>query len=431
MIDGPRGSRLVIETSRDTPLVWFRVAVRGGSASDPRSQAGFSHHLFELTRRGAGERSRTAIDEALDSLGANIDVLTARDSITLCGTCLDRNLDSVIDILADILARPILAPAEHADLSAETLCSLDDLRDDDSSVAARFFARKCLPGHPYARTALGNAESLANLELTELAAAHRQLITPANLVIGFAGAIEDKRACELAARLVADMPARHCPPAPTVTGFSPLPGRRLGLVDKPERSQSQVLIGHLGTRYGDPDTAALMVGETVLGGTFSSRLMQAIRVARGWSYGAGCTIDEARGQYWFRIYLAPAAEVTAAATSLALSIFTELVDSGITSDELAFATSYLTGSMAFRLATPERRMRLAVAHEIYGLAEDFFASLPERLATLTCAEVNAACRRWLQPEAALTVVVATAETMAAELESEDLGTLEVVAYDAY
>ena len=431
MIEGPRGSRLVIETSRDTPLVWFRVAIRGGSGSDPNGQAGFAHHLFQLARRGAGRRSRTAIDEALDSLGAAIDVLTARDSITLAGACLDRNLDGVIDILADILARPRFAPGEHRDLIAETLCSLDDLRDDDSAVAARFFARKCMPGHPYGRTAMGNSESLANLELTELTTAYAGLLTPANLVIGFAGAIDAERGYALATRLVADLPVAALPPAPTVTGFSPTPGRRLCLVDKPERSQAQVVIGHIGARYGDPDTAALLVGETALGGTFSSRLMQAIRVARGWSYGAGCTLDEARGQYWFRIYLAPAAEVTAAATSLALSIFTELVDSGISDDELAFARSYLTGSMAFRLATPARRMKMAVAHEIYGLAGDFFASLPERLAALTRAEVNGALSRWLHPESALTVVVATAETMRAELEGQDLGTLEVVAYDAY
>ncbi len=431
MNQGPRGSRLWIDPSPGTPLVWFQIAVRGGSAADPIGHEGFVHHLFELARRGAGERDRVALDQALDQLGATLEVEVDRDAVSLRGSCLGRNLDPLIELCADILARPRFDPDEHALLRAETLAGLDDLRDDDRALAARFFAHHCVPGHPYARTVLGNQDTLPRLELADLGPSYRSALVPGNLIIGFAGAISAARAESAAARLVAELPDRAPPPLPKVDGFAAPAGRRLVLVDKPERSQSQVVIGHLGPRYGSDDAVALTVAETVLGGTFSSRLMQAIRVERGWSYGAGCHLDQARGPHWFRIFLAPSIEVTADAARLAMTLFEQLVADGCTADELGFARSYLAGSMRFRLATPRQRLGLAVQREICGLDDDFHDRLPDRLATVGEADIAAATRRWLHPDAALTVVVTSADQIESRLADAGLGPVEVVAFDSY
>jgi zinc protease len=426
-----RPAGLFVERATDAPLVWFRIAALGGSAADPAGLEGLSRHASLLARRGAGDRDRAAFDDELDGMGASLDLSTSRDAITLSGLCLARHIDRVIELAADILAAPRMEQAEHDRLLRETRAQLDDLRDDDGEVADRHFAHMVAPGSPYARTAMGNEASLSRIDLDRARAVRAAQVVPRNLVIGFAGAIDDDRAAVLADRLVARLPDREPPPPPDIPPPRPASGRRLFLIDKPGRVQSQVRIGHPSPAYATDDFRALTAAEIIFGGTFSSRLMQEIRVARGWSYGAGCSLGRARGAHWLTIALAPAADVTARAAGRALEMFEELVDRGITADELDFARSHLLGSMPFFRATAAQRMRLAVRNRIFGLPAGFQDQLPDRLRALDADRVNAAIRAHFRPEGAVTVVVATAESMAPLLDGGRFGPLETIPHDAY
>ncbi len=428
---GPRGSRLVVDGQGAVPLVWFQVAIPGGSAGDPPGAAGFTHHMARLARRGAGSRDRHEFDRTLDELGASLTVTTERDAFKLSGLCLRRNLEQVIGLAADVLARPHLDQDEHDKLVRETRMSLDEIRDDDTQLAARYFSRYCVPGHPYARTIIGTERSLGNIDLDAVGAAYRRAVVPENLIIGLAGDITTERAHQLAARLVADLPGTPAAPLPSVTSPAPPTGRRLLVVDKPERTQTQIMIGHLGPRYGVAESAAFVLVETIFGGSFTSRLMQEIRVKRGWSYGADCHFFRSRGRHWFRLHLAPSAEVAPEAVALALSMLESLAADGVTDSELEFARNHLAGSLPFRLATPGQRVRLVIRSRILGLPDDFAATLPERLAEVDRDQANAAARRWLRPDDALAVVVATADSMLPRLREIHDGDIEVLPYRSY
>ncbi|MCG8417491.1 MAG: insulinase family protein [Proteobacteria bacterium] len=432
---GPRGSRLIIDRVSGIPLVWFQVAIAGGSASDAEGCEGFTNHMAGLARRGAGSRDRRALDQELDLLGASLQLTADRDSVKLTGLCLRRNLDRVLALAADTLARPHMAQSEHEKLLRETRMSLDEYRDDDSILSARFFNRHCVPGHPYARSVAGTEVSLARIELDAIQAAYRAMTVPKNLIVGFAGDLDSGHAEELAAeltgRLIADLPDHPAPPMPDVSARPRPRGRRLIVVDKPERTQAQIVVGHIGPRHGSEDSLAFSVAETAFGGLFTSRLMQKIRVERGWSYGASCTLYRSRGPHWFLIQLAPSAEVAPQALSLVLDMFEDLAQSGITEDELSFTKSYLLGSLPFRLATARQRARIAVQDQLFGLPHDYTETLPERLEQVTLDEVNRVCQTWLHSDDALSVVVASADTMVPQLENIGAGTPVVVPFDSY
>jgi zinc protease len=203
------------------------------------------------------------------------------------------------------------------------------------------------------------------------------------------------------------------------------------LVDKPDRTQAQLRIGHLAARYGGPDTAELAVAEAVFGGMFSSRLMQEIRVKRGWSYGAGCALRRSRLPHWFEIWMAAAIDVAGPAVALTLELFADYAAHGPTDDEVDFARSYLIGAMPFHVATARQRMQLAVRDALFGLPAGFTARLPEALSALAAADVRAACRRQLRPDAAVTVAVTTADQAGTALGQAGAGPLTVVAHDQY
>ena len=109
---GPAGSLIMVEETRGLPIVSVLVAARTGSASDGPGKEGLANFAAELARRGAGGRGRAAIDDALDALGASLEVDIEPDSIRFAGQVLVRNLDPFLDILASILLAPDFNEAE-------------------------------------------------------------------------------------------------------------------------------------------------------------------------------------------------------------------------------------------------------------------------------------------------------------------------------
>ncbi|HEX7840601.1 MAG TPA: pitrilysin family protein [Kofleriaceae bacterium] len=425
---------IIVEPSPDTPLVWFEIAIRGGAGLDPRGVEGLHRHAGLLARRGAGGRDRAQLDDALDSLGAALDISVSRDAVSLSGLALSRHLDAVIELAADVLAAPRFAGDEHARLLRETPQVLDEIRDDDSALATRWFDWLCCPGHPYGRTSLGTEASLLRIERDAAVATWQREVVAQNLVIGLAGDVDEANARRIAARLTERLPAtspgdavRDVHDAPA----APPPGRRVILVDKPDRTQAQLRLGHQAARYGGSDTAELAVAEAVFGGMFCSRLMQEIRVKRGWSYGAGCALRRSRLPHWFEIWMAAAIDVAGPAVALTLELFADYAAHGPTDDEIDFARSYLVGAMPFHVATARQRMQLAVRDAVFDLPAGFTARLPEALAQLAADDVRAACRRQLRPDAVVTVAVTTADQAGAALEQAGAGPLTVVAHDQY
>jgi zinc protease len=423
--------KVIHEASHDTPLVWFEVAVRGGAGADPKGIEGLHRHTSLLARRGAGRRDRAELDEVLDGLGAALDVGVSRDAISVSGLALSRHLDAVIDLAADVLADPRFSEDEHARLLRETPQVLDEIRDDDSALATRWFDWTCCPGHSYGRSSLGTEASLGRIDRPSALELWKRQVVADNLVIGLAGDIDETAAARVVTRLTERLPAVQRPAQVFEVPEMTKRGRRVILVDKPDRTQAQLRIGHLSVRYGDPDTAALAVAEAVFGGMFSSRLMQEIRVKRGWSYGAGCALRRSRLPHWFEIWMAAGIDVAGQAVALTLDLFADYAANGPTDDEVDFAKSYLVGAMPFHVATARQRMQLAVRDAVFDLTAGFTARLPEALASLTAADVRAACKRHFRPDDTVTVAVTTADNARASLEAATAGKLTVVDHDEY
>jgi zinc protease len=424
---------VIVEASPDTPLVWFEVAIRGGSSTDPLGIEGLHRHAALLARRGAGSRDRHQLDETLDSLGAMLDVSISRDAVSVSGLALSRHLDAVIELAADVLADPQFSEEEHARLLRETPQVLDEIRDDDSALATRWFDWLCCPGHPYGRTSLGTETSLKQIERSAALALWKREVVADNMVIGLAGDIDEPTAARCVQRLTSRLPAGTRVPD-LVVPTSDVPerrGRRVILVNKSDRTQAQVRIGHLAMRYGHPDTAAIAVAEAVFGGMFSSRLMQEIRVKRGWSYGAGCALRRSRLPHWFEIWTAAGIEVCGPAVGLTLELLADYAANGPTDDEVDFARSYLVGSMPFHVATARQRMQLAVRDAVFDLPAGYTSNLPEALSQLSAGDVRAACKMHLRPDDAVTVAVTTAEHAEKGLTSANAGPMTIVNHDEY
>jgi zinc protease len=420
-----------VEPFHPIPIVSFALSLRSGSAEDPPGKEGLSRLTARMLRRGCKGLEARAIEDALDSLGGEMAVDTNVSSVGVHAQVIGRNLDAFVDLIARIVSTPTFPADELERLKRETIAEIIEARDSDRSLATKAFHRTLFKGHAYGRSVGGTTATVASLTLDDVHAAYARQFVRGNVVVGFAGDVTPELAAKLAERLVAGLPAGAAVPwrEPEPTGSE---GRRLVFVDKPDRTQTQILIGELGTSAHDADHIALSVANAVFGGTFTSRLMRAVRSERGWSYGASARLGLDRKRHAFSMWTFPAAADAAPCIALELELLEAFVADGITQAELDFITQYLVRSHAFEIDTAAKRLNQALDIELLALPADFYSGQIARTQAVTLESANAAVRARLHPKNLLVTVVGTAADILEPVKKAipALGPTVTVAYDA-
>jgi zinc protease len=219
----------------------------------------------------------------------------------------------------------------------------------------------------------------------------------------------------VADRLLAGLPEGERIPDP-VPEPKRRPGRHLVFVDKPDRTQTQMAIGGLGTDAHDPDHIPLFVSNTAFGGTFTSRLMQEVRAKRGWSYGASSRVGYDRRRDSFSMWTAPAATDAAACLGLELELFHAWREGGITDEELSFVKRYLVRSHAFDIDTARKRVHQKLEAELYDLPPGYHERYVEHVEAVARESADAAVRARLSEEDMVIAVVGTYSEIGAAIE---------------
>ncbi|MEM9192769.1 MAG: pitrilysin family protein [Myxococcota bacterium] len=424
------GALLFVEENRSIPLVDIEIALRSGAEIDPPMLAGRSRMLWRLVRMGTDDLAGADFEEELALLGARLAFETTASSVRVHGVVLSRNLDRFIELLSAVLHGPALREADLLQIKRETEAELVALRDSDRSLVGRAFRRAFFRDHTYARSMSGTHESLLRIGMDDLAEARQQHLRRSHLVFGFAGDI-DPAGAERCAQRVLDGIARAEPVEVERRDPAPLPGRRIVLVDKPERSQTQLLVGTSGSKVGDPLHDAVSVANVAFGGTFSSPLVQEIREKRGWSYGVHSRLGADRSRDSWTMWAHPAATDLADCLQVQLGLMERFVEDGIDAEEHAFAKEYLTNSHCFELDTPGKRLEAAIDLELFGLPPDHIARYLERVARVDVSASHAAVRERLSTSDLTIALVATADELRPALEQIDgIEAIDVVPHDA-
>jgi zinc protease len=428
-LDG--GALAFLEPSHAVPIVSIVVALRSGSAADPAGKSGLARLALRMLRRGCEGMTAEQIDFRIDLLGAELAVDASPSSVAMHAQVIARNLDSFIDLLTRLLATPTFPEDELERLKRETIAEIIEARDSDRVVAQKALQRTLFAGHPYGHNAGGTTETVRTIRRDDVLSFCRRFIVQANLVIGMSGDVAPDRAPLLARKLVAGLQVGAAEPDAVVEP-SMRPGRRLVVVNKPERTQTQILVGTLGTSAHDDDHVELVVSNAVFGGTFTSRLVREVRSKRGWSYGASSRMSVDRHRQAWVMWTFPAAEDAAACLKLTIELLTAWIEKGVSASEVSFIKRYLVRSHAFEVDTAAKRLHQALDVDLLALPGDYYTAWVSRVQNVTAEGASSAAKRRIRAEDLLIVVVGTASQVLEPLRSAvpELAETSVVAFDA-
>jgi zinc protease len=419
---------VMVEAEHSLPLVHVAIVLRTGSVYDPRGLEGLSRTTARMLRMGTRALDAQQVEEKIDSLGAQLSVGTAPSYTQFTGVVVEHNLEEFFALVSQLVTAPAMRARDLARAKRETIAELVGVVDDDRSLAARHFRSFALGKHPYARSVVGTTTSVKAITREAVLAHYAKHYVASNVIVSMAGAVEEDRAKELVAKYL-KFPAGRAPKQEIPeTVFAK--GRRLVLVDKPERTQTQIIVGTLGTHVFDPDHTALQVANVVFGGLFTARLTHEIRSVRGLSYGASSSLGHDRQRELWTMWTFPAAKDAFKCLSLQLDLYDDWVKNGVKPGELKRAKSFLVKSHAFEIDTAQKRLDQLIEAELFGLPRDYFDGFTDRVQKITREQANAALRKRLSRRDLAIGVVATASELEKQFEKlPGLDQLRVVPFD--
>ena len=289
------GLRVIVVSKHNIPLVAARLMVKGGAAMDPNGRAGLASLTSTVLTTGTKTKSAEQIARGVEALGAMLDSDAAWDHSAIDLSVMSSNLPKAMEYMADVARNATFAKDEFDRERTQAIDALQVNLRQPRTVAGAVASRLIFGDTPYGHTLEGTPATLEAIKREDLVTFHAANYRPDNAVLVLAGDVKSEDAFKLAQSLFGTWKGTGAKSAAVTASDAKAAKSRVVVIDMPDAGQAAVTVGRQGIRRSDAAYLRALVANSILGGGYSSRLNQEIRIKRGLSYGAGSSFS-ARAQ---------------------------------------------------------------------------------------------------------------------------------------
>ena len=343
------GVRILTEPMAGMRSASLGIWVGAGSRHESAAENGAAHFIEHMVFKGTETRTAAQIAQEMDAIGGQVNAFTTKESTCFYVRALDTHLDQAVDILCDMF---FCSAFRQEDVDTERGVILEEIgmyADNPEDLCSERLAAAVYKGSALARPILGKPATLKTMTGESLRAWKDAHYRPDQVVVSLAGSFSPTVVEDLKARFgaMAPVPKRRLKPAAFQSAFT---------LKKKATEQNHLTLAFPGYPYGSDRRFALQLLSFILGGGMSSRLWQEVREKRGlcysvYSYGAG---HEDTGL--FGIYTALGRETEAQALKAIKTVLTDLVQDGVSGEELSRAREQSKASVLMGLESTQSRM---------------------------------------------------------------------------
>ena len=423
------GLPIWIVEMHEVPVAHISVLVKAGAGADPAGKYGLANFTAAMLDEGAGTRNALALADAIEFLGASLTTGSTFDVSSIRLHTPVAKLDDALQILADVVLRPSFPESEMERLRKERLTRLLQTRDQPAALASASFSRLVFgPRHRYGTPNLGNEASNSEMTTGDLKTFYRSFYQPQTAHVLVVGDVTADTILPKLERALGSWKNAGAAPKPSLPDAAQHPARQIYLVDKPGAAQSEIRIGVVGVARNTPDYFVLDVLNTILGGSFTSRLNTNLREQHGYAYGASSVFDMrlAAGPF-----VASAAVQTDKTVESLREFFKELdgIRKPVPGDELAKAKNLETLGFPAGFETTTGMAGNLSELVIYSLPDSYFAEYIPKIQAVTAADVERAAKQYLVTDKFAVVVVGDLATIEQPIRDANFGPVRIVKVD--
>lgn len=398
------GLEVLLLPDQSTPTVTLSGYIKAGSEYDTSAKAGLAALTADNLMNGTKTKDALTLAKALEDRGASLEFAAFREGVDVTGYSLATDLPVLIQTFADVMQNANF-PANELELARQrALTKLKLELDSPAQVARRQFQQTIYPqNHPY--HSFPTPESLQQISREDAMRFYQQHYRPDQVVLTFVGDFDPQQVRSLLEQLKGwQAPGK----APTVNYPQVSPPKSVVQRNPvlPGKTQATTLMGYRGIERQDPRYYSALVLNQILGGdTLSSRLGTEIRDRLGLTYGIYSYFQAGRNAGPFLIQMQTSPEDASRAIASTTQLLQQISRQGVNQNELDTAKRSLISSYTVSLANPDDIANQILMNAVYGLSAEELRSFPQKLQSVTLAQVNQAAKELLQPN---NIVVLTA-----------------------
>lgn len=390
------------------PIVYINIAADVGATQDPADKLGLANVGARMLLRGTQTHPKNQFFEQINQLGGQLEVEVRSEGTIFRAAVLSENLEKFLALVEEALARPKFTSEELAKLKREVEGQILEQKGSDQALVQYHFYRFLYGSHPYGNPIIGTRKGVTAINYKDVINFYSQNFSGKTLHLFGSGSakkdVVEKWFEQLGEKLTAVHP-EAVPPAKLAEPEFPK-GRRALIVDKPKTTQAQVLLGGSGMRPELPGFYAVLLANHSFGGpSFQARLMQEIRVKRGWTYGASNSFRFGTQPRHFAMYYFPKTADTVPAINLSINLLEEFVKNGIKPEEYDFAKASLVNNAPFNYDTPRKRLENATTEYLINFPRGYFKDFAKNIDRVSYGDIAPALKNAIDTQdLALTVV---------------------------
>jgi zinc protease len=396
----PNGIVALARENHSSPAVVVSGYLRVGAHDERPEQVGLAAFTASALMRGSVNYTFEHIYEELESVGASVGVSGGTHTTAFGTKSLVEDLPLVLDVLADVLRHPTFPGGEVEKLRGEILTDLEERAHNTRRMASLTFYELAYPQeHPYARSLIGYPETVSRLSRDELAQFHLGGYGPQEMVVTVVGAVETVEALARIEDAFGDWEGHTYDrvPLPDVPRIAEARERTISI---PDKTQSDIVLGYPGPTRTAPDFLDAFVCNTILG-VFGlmGRLGENVRETQGLAYYSSSHVTGGPGPGPWRVVAGVNPVNVERATASIRAEIRRICDERVGEEELDDNKAFITGSLPLQLETNEGVARTILTMERYRLGLDYLQRYVGLIGEITAERVQAAARRWLDPDA--------------------------------
>ena len=420
----PNGLKVIVVENHKIPQVSFQLSlindpIREGDKVGKVAMAG------DILVRGTTTRSKADIDQAVDFLGASL----SSSSGGIFASALTKHQDKLLDIMSDVLYNPSFPEDELDKIKKQVLSGLESAKTDPNSIANNIRS-KVLYGedHPYGE--IQTPDNVNNITLSDLKAYYKDYFVPSNAYLIMVGDINKAQAMGVAKKYFAKW-SGSAPKKPARRPIAMSDSRSVDFAHKDGAVQSVIIVTNpVDIKPGDADAIPARVMNSILGGGFSSRLMQNLREDKAYTYGARSSLSTDPLIGSFSASASTRSEVTDSSIVQFLYELEKIRTEPVDEKELQSIKNYMTGGFARSLESPQTIARFAYNIARYNLPADYYQVYLQKLNAVTSADIMEMANKYIHPDKANIIVVGNRDEVADKLSVFDADG-EIAHYDAF
>ncbi|QIL78263.1 M16 family metallopeptidase [Hymenobacter sp. HDW8] len=415
------GLRVLGIENSEVPLAQFEIIVDGGLLLEDINRVGVANLMARMMTQGTQKKTAQELEEAIQQLGASINVVAGAEDIRISVNTLARNYEPTLRLVEEILLEPRW-DAKEFDLIKQSVVSQIRQQEANPNAVAQLNFNRLIYGKDNirSRNILGTAESVAAITLDDVKAFYGKSISPSVARMHVVGALNKAAIMKPLNEINKKWASRTVAIPPYTTPSAPAKSQ-IYFYDVPDAKQSVIRFGYPALAQTDQDFYPATVMNYILGGGgFASQLTQQLREGKGYTYGITSGFSGTKSPGAFVIGSSVRTNVTLESAKLIKSILQDY-PKNYSEKELETTKGFLIKSNARAFETAGAKLNMLENISKYGWKYDYVKDRERTVKAMTVAQVQDLSRKYLDTDKMFWLVVGDAKTQLPRLKELGFG----------